>query len=75
MIRPGEAIRSAREAAGLSQQALAERIGLATNASISNLERGVAILTVETAIKIADACGVSRATFLARIAEGVHDAA
>lgn len=74
MNSPGNIIKAARERAGLSQAALANRVGFATNASISNLESGKHTLTVDTAIRIAAACGVPPAEFLAQIAEA-NDAA
>ena len=47
----------AREAAGLTQEELAERIGRSVD-TVSNLERGASSTRIETAFRIADALGV-----------------
>ena len=75
IMRRGEIIKRARIAAGLSQQALAERVGFATNASVSNLERGRHALTVDTAIRIAVACGIQPTDFLTELSEATDAAA
>lgn len=74
MLTQGAIIKTAREKAGLSQAALAKRVGYATNASISNLEAGKHTLTVEAAVKIANALGLPPAEFLADLS-GAADAA
>lgn len=74
MSGPGEVIRKARIAAGLSQAELARRVGFANQSTISFLERGVRRLDVETAVRIADAIGAERSRFLADVAEQVSHA-
>lgn len=73
----GQVIREARQAAGLSQAELSRRVGFASNASISNLELGKGPLAFDVAVRIANACGVPPAEFLATIAaaETEHAAA
>lgn len=57
------AIRAARRSRGLTQEALAERIGRSV-ASLSNLERAQAVPTLETLLAIAEALEVPVGTFL-----------
>jgi transcriptional regulator with XRE-family HTH domain len=57
------AIRAARRSRGLTQEALAERIGRSV-ASLSNLERAHAVPTLETLLAIAEVLGVPASTFL-----------
>lgn len=66
----GQVIRDARLAAGLSQTELARRLGYASNATVSNLELDRAPLTIDVAVRIAQACNVPTTEFLAAIAEG-----
>lgn len=68
----GEIVRDARKRAGLSQQELATRIGLASNATISRIEDDRRPLTVTEAQSIADACGVDRGAFLASLGKTEH---
>ena len=56
-------IRDARRRAGLSQQALGERVGL-DQSGISRIERGERPMTVDTLKAIASALGVSPAALL-----------
>lgn len=49
----GKAIAKYRKAAGLSQEALAEKLGLG-NEAVSRMERGLVIPTVERLIKMAE---------------------
>lgn len=71
MQGPGQVIRKARIAAGLSQAELAKRAG--TNQSaVSLIERGQRIPDVAIAARIADAVGTPRREFLARIADAVE---
>lgn len=53
----GARIRAVREAAGISQQALADRVG-ATAPTISRLEAGSLMPTVTTVVALAAAMGV-----------------
>ena len=72
MQGPGQVIRKARIAAGLSQAELAKRAG--TNQSaVSFIERGQRIPDVAIAARIADAVGAPRREFLARIADAMVD--
>lgn len=71
MQGPGQVIRKARLAAGLSQAELAKRAG--TNQSaVSFIERGQRIPDVAIAARIADAVGAPRREFLARIADAME---
>lgn len=72
MQGPGQVIRKARIAAGLSQAELAKRAGIPHQSVVSLLERGRRRLDVEAAVRMADALGADRATFLAEIAEATH---
>ncbi len=65
LVEIGETIREARERTGLSQAALAERIGMHRENMI-RVEKGRTNLTVETMMKIADALGLSLQIVLAR---------
>lgn len=53
----GRRVRSAREAAGLSQEELASRVGL-SRGSIANIERGAQRVVLHLAIELAAAVGV-----------------
>ncbi len=52
----GNRIKRRRKAAGLTQEALAEQIGLSKN-HLSNIERGRYLPTIETMLMICDALG------------------
>lgn len=52
----GDRIKRRGKAAGLTQEALAERIGLSKN-HLSNIERGRYLPTIETMLLICDALG------------------
>lgn len=65
----GRIVRDTRKQAALTQQALAERMGLASNATISRIEDGRQPLTVELALRIADACSVARPDFMTALGE------
>lgn len=65
LVEIGETIREARERTGLSQAALAEKIGMHRENMI-RVEKGRTNLTVETMMKIADALGLSLQIVLAR---------
>lgn len=54
----GEQIRAAREAAGLSQEAVAEKIGM-TRTNYARIEYGKTNVTIETLIRIADGLGLT----------------
>lgn len=71
----GTTIRQARIKAGLSQAELAKRIGFATNASISNLERGTQNASVDTLLKIAKACNANPADLITAMNQGDDHAA
>lgn len=60
----GKRIRELRTAAGLSQEALAERAGLHRN-SIGNVERGERDIHITAVSQLAHALGVSLADFFA----------
>lgn len=68
---PGEIIRAARTKAGVSQAELARRIGYTNQSSVSQIERGVIGLDMETAVRIADALGTARGEFLEELAGAV----
>lgn len=61
--RLGERVLSARRHMGISQQQLAERVGL-TRTSITNLERGRQKIQIHTLYAIAEALGVGPETLL-----------
>ena len=54
----GQAIRQAREAAGLSQQQLAEAVGYRGKSSIAHIEAGRKRLYADDLLKIARALGI-----------------
>jgi transcriptional regulator with XRE-family HTH domain len=56
-IRIGIAVRHARSNADLSQEELANRIGKSAEA-VSNIERGLALPTIETLLSLASVLGV-----------------
>jgi transcriptional regulator with XRE-family HTH domain len=68
---PGEILRRARSAAGLSQRALAERAGTSQPA-IARYERGISTPSWETLQRLAAACG-RRVRLSAEIAADSHD--
>lgn len=53
----GKRIQQARKEAGLTQRALAERIGLQDSQSVSNYERGVSDVPRDRLKRIAEATG------------------
>jgi len=57
-IRIGNQIKTAREAAGLTQEKFAERVSLASK-NVSAIERGAAGFSVPVLIRICDVLGVS----------------
>ena len=61
-VRLGKRLRAARQAAGLSQEALAERCGLHPT-YIGQVERGEKNATVESVSRIARGLGVSLSSF------------
>jgi XRE family transcriptional regulator, regulator of sulfur utilization len=61
----GAVVRSLREAQALSQEQLAERADL-NRSYIGEIERGVAMPSLATVVKLAAALGVSSSTLLAR---------
>lgn len=66
--RVGHEVRRLREAAGLSQEAFADRCGL-HRTYIGSVERAEKTVTVETAKKIVAALGVSLGQFFTGIDE------
>lgn len=54
----GEKIKAARLAAGLSQAALAERIGM-TRTSYARLEKGQTNVTIDSLVRVASGLGLS----------------
>lgn len=67
----GKKIQKYREAAGLSQERLAEAIGLSSN-FISYIERGVKMPSLENFIKIANAVNISTDLLLADVLENTQ---
>lgn len=65
-----EQIRKAREAAGLSQQGLAEAVGIKEQSAISRWESGEHAPTVDALQRLADALGVA---FLIEPRKRTHD--
>lgn len=61
----GEALRTARLEAGLSQEALAERAGL-DRTYVSGTERGRKNPTLKTIARLSDAIGISIADLMAQ---------
>ena len=59
----GRVLRRAREARGLSQERLAEAVGVSDD-SIGNAERGLSIPRFEVVVELARALGVSVADFV-----------
>ncbi len=55
--RFGNALREARKGAGLTQDALAQRLGL-SRTSVTNIERGAQPVALHTLVEIARALGV-----------------
>src|SRR6266566_1560158 len=51
----GRRVKQARDEAGLTQQELAERIGLKNGANLSRIERGKTRLTTKRMVRIANA--------------------
>ena len=62
-VRIGSQIRSAREAAGLTQDRFAELVSLATK-NVSDIERGVVGISVGTLIRICETLSVSSDSIL-----------
>lgn len=61
----GDRIRIARESAGMKQEVLAEAIGRSTQ-FVSDMERGVTGISIETLLKLCDVLSVSSDYILAR---------
>jgi transcriptional regulator with XRE-family HTH domain len=59
----GRALREAREAAGLTQEALAQTVGL-SRTSITNIERGVQPVAIHTLLRLARAVQTKPAELL-----------
>lgn len=68
----GAVIREARKGAGLSQAELAQKVGYANQSSISYLETGALELSIETAVRIAGACGVPPERLVADLARATE---
>ncbi len=64
--RVGKRIQSAREQAGISQEMMADQLGLSVTA-VSNIERGQNYPTLENFIKIANVLGASADLLLADV--------
>ena len=62
----GERIRIARTTKKLTQERLAEKIGVSTN-FISQIERGISKMSVKSIVLIADALGTSVDSLLGRV--------
>ncbi len=63
LVSLGAAIRAARKAKGLSQEALAELADI-DRSYMGGIERGEHNLTIMNLLKIADALGIKASTFL-----------
>src|SRR4051794_34150103 len=59
----GRALREAREAAGLTQEALAQTVGL-SRTSITNIERGVQPVAIHTLLRLARSARTNPAELL-----------
>ncbi|MGC3964140.1 MAG: helix-turn-helix transcriptional regulator [Rhodocyclaceae bacterium] len=70
----GLVVRTQREALALSQEQLAERADL-NRSYLGEIERGVAMPSLATVIKLAAALGVTPSSLLARYEEGAPPAA
>ena len=68
----GKRIRDLREKAGITQQVLAEKVGV-TSVHLSNVETGNAMPGVEVVIKIADYFGVTTDWILRANIPGLTD--
>jgi transcriptional regulator with XRE-family HTH domain len=68
----GELLRSAREKAGLTQEAVAARAGM-DRAYISLIERNRSSPTVDRLVRICVAIDVRPSTILARLEEMMHE--
>ena len=62
-VQIGNAIRTARERAGLTQEKFGELVELGTN-NVSDIERGVAGITVSTLKRICEKLSISSDTIL-----------
>ena len=62
-VELGKRIKSAREAAGLTQERFAELVGMGTK-NISAIERGVVGISIESLIRICDVLSVSSDSLL-----------
>lgn len=67
----GQLVRAARRQAGLTQDALAMRVGL-TRASINNIEHGRQKILVHTLFDLAGALGIAPAALLPPLAAEHH---
>ncbi len=63
LVGLGAAIRAARQAKGLSQEALAELAGI-DRSYMGGIERGEHNLAIMNLLKIADALGIKASSFL-----------
>ena len=63
LVGLGAAIRAARQAQGLSQEALAELAGI-DRSYMGGIERGEHNLAIMNLLKIADALGIKASSFL-----------
>ena len=59
-IEPGEIVRTARKAAGLSQMTLALELGLTSGQFISNIERGTAPVPPRYVTQLSERLGIDR---------------
>ncbi|TWB45490.1 helix-turn-helix domain-containing protein [Nitrospirillum pindoramense] len=65
----GLRVKAARQQAGLTQEALAETVGKATE-TISNIERGFALTGLDTLQRISEAVGSPMTYFFEGVGEG-----
>ncbi|MBI4449659.1 helix-turn-helix transcriptional regulator [Candidatus Uhrbacteria bacterium] len=66
LVQLGAALSAARKANGVSQERLAERVGLSMN-HVGAIERGETNPTVLVLVRIAEALGISLASLIAAI--------
>src|SRR6266566_5466822 len=71
----GRRVQQARDEAGLTQQELAERVGLKNGANLSRIERGKTRLTTRRMLRIADATKKPVEFFVRDASEDDHGAA
>ncbi len=71
--RLGEMIRAAREREGISQLCLAAHLGLKNAQSISNIERGIALLPAHHLVATAKTLNISPFTLMKALLEAIEE--